>query len=85
MTLQSEIFEQPERLSTLLDDQRLASEKVAGTIRQRNIRWVFLAARGTSDNASWTTPEELTAAVLYLLSDAAATVNGARLPLYKSY
>jgi NAD(P)-dependent dehydrogenase (short-subunit alcohol dehydrogenase family) len=33
-------------------------------------------------NASWTTPEEFTAAILYLCSDAADTVNGARLPLF---
>ena len=37
------------------------------------------------DNASWTTPEELTAAILYLLSDAAGTVNGAKIPLFGSF
>ena len=36
----------------------------------------------TSKNANWTTPEEITAAVLYLCSDEARTVNGARIPLY---
>jgi NAD(P)-dependent dehydrogenase (short-subunit alcohol dehydrogenase family) len=36
------------------------------------------------DNTSWTTPEELTAAILYLLSDAAGTVNGAKIPLFGS-
>jgi glutamine---fructose-6-phosphate transaminase (isomerizing) len=51
VTLQSEIFEQPERLSALLSNQKETAEKIARTIRQRNIRWVFLAARGTSDNA----------------------------------
>ena len=51
MTLQSEIFEQPERLSALLTSQRQTAVKIAQTIRQRAIRWVFLAARGTSDNA----------------------------------
>ena len=51
MTLQSEIFEQPERLARLLQDQRAAVERVAGIVRQRHIRFVFLAARGTSDNA----------------------------------
>ncbi len=39
----------------------------------------------SADNASWTTPEELTAAVLYLLSDAAGTVNGAKIPLFGSF
>lgn len=51
MTLQSEIFEQPLCLAGLLDSQRKSVEEIARTIRQRNIRWVFLAARGTSDNA----------------------------------
>jgi NAD(P)-dependent dehydrogenase (short-subunit alcohol dehydrogenase family) len=37
------------------------------------------------DNAAWTTPEELTAGILYLLSDEAATVNGAKLPLFGSF
>ena len=37
------------------------------------------------DNTSWTTPEELTAAILYLLSDEAGTVNGAKIPLYGSF
>ncbi len=36
----------------------------------------------TPDNASWTTPEEIAAAVMYLCSDEARTVNGARIPLY---
>jgi NAD(P)-dependent dehydrogenase (short-subunit alcohol dehydrogenase family) len=35
----------------------------------------------SSSNASWSAPEELSAAVMFLLSDAAATVNGARLPM----
>ena len=34
--------------------------------------------------ASWTTPEEIAAAVLYLCSDEAGTVNGTRIPLYGS-
>ncbi|MGA7733379.1 MAG: SDR family oxidoreductase [Chloroflexia bacterium] len=33
-------------------------------------------------NASWTTPEEITAAILYLCSDEAHVVNGAHIPLY---
>lgn len=39
----------------------------------------------SADNAYWTTPEELTAAILYLLSDAAGTVNGAKIPLFGSF
>ncbi len=34
--------------------------------------------------ASWTTPEEIGAAILYLCSEQASVVNGARLPLYGS-
>jgi NAD(P)-dependent dehydrogenase (short-subunit alcohol dehydrogenase family) len=36
-------------------------------------------------NAWWSTPEELSAAVQYLLSDAAEVVNGARIPMHGSY
>jgi NAD(P)-dependent dehydrogenase (short-subunit alcohol dehydrogenase family) len=36
----------------------------------------------TPKNASWTTPEEIAAAILYLCSDEARVVNGARIPLY---
>ena len=36
----------------------------------------------TPDNASWTTPEEIAAAIMYLCSDEARVVNGARIPLY---
>ncbi|MDP3449382.1 MAG: SIS domain-containing protein, partial [Anaerolineaceae bacterium] len=51
MTLHSEIFEQPDRLSALLKDQRAAVQTVADEIRKRDVQFVFLAARGTSDNA----------------------------------
>jgi NAD(P)-dependent dehydrogenase (short-subunit alcohol dehydrogenase family) len=33
-------------------------------------------------NASWTTPEEISAAVAWLLSDGANVINGARIPLF---
>jgi NAD(P)-dependent dehydrogenase (short-subunit alcohol dehydrogenase family) len=36
----------------------------------------------TPKNASWTTPEEIAEVMLFLASDAAATINGARIPLY---
>lgn len=51
MTLFSEISEQPERIKSLLLAQRKNVEKLAGEIQKRDIRYVFLAARGTSDNA----------------------------------
>lgn len=51
MSLQSEIFEQPECLARLLENQRLNVEKIAEAVHSHDIRYVFLAARGTSDNA----------------------------------
>lgn len=51
MSLHTEILEQPERLGRLLEDQHDAVLKVADTIRKRSVKYVFLAARGTSDNA----------------------------------
>ena len=36
-------------------------------------------------NTIWTTPEELADAILFLLSDEAGTINGAKIPLYGSY
>ncbi|HEX6655946.1 MAG TPA: hypothetical protein VF153_07025, partial [Candidatus Limnocylindria bacterium] len=38
--------------------------------------------RPSTRNASWTTPEEIAEVMLMLASDAARTVNGARIPLY---
>ncbi len=51
MTLHSEIFEQPERLASMLENQKETVLKIAEEIRLRDIQYVFLAARGTSDNA----------------------------------
>jgi len=51
MTLHSEIFEQPARLASLLDQQKQTVIKIADAIRSRDIQYAFLAARGTSDNA----------------------------------
>ena len=51
MTLHSEIFEQPERLASLLDRQRQTVNEIAKAIQSRNVQYAFLAARGTSDNA----------------------------------
>lgn len=51
MSLYTEIFEQPDRLDALLSLQRNNVEKIAHEIRARDIQSIYLAARGTSDNA----------------------------------
>ena len=51
MSLHNEILEQPERLRNLLHHQRETAQKIAEAIRARAVKYVFLAARGTSDNA----------------------------------
>jgi glucosamine--fructose-6-phosphate aminotransferase (isomerizing) len=44
-------MEQPDRVNSLLEVQRSNVEHIAEEIKKRDIRYVFLAARGTSDNA----------------------------------
>lgn len=51
MSLHSEIMEQPVCLERLLSSQRKTVEEIAATIQSSDIHFVFLAARGTSDNA----------------------------------
>jgi glutamine---fructose-6-phosphate transaminase (isomerizing) len=51
MSLHSEIFEQPACLERLLKAQRDTVEEIAHAIQSQDIRFAFLAARGTSDNA----------------------------------
>lgn len=51
MSLYSEITEQPRRIKSLLSSQRKNAERIASTIQKHDIQYVFLAARGTSDNA----------------------------------
>jgi glucosamine--fructose-6-phosphate aminotransferase (isomerizing) len=51
MSLHSEISEQPACLERLLKSQRKTAEDIARAIQSRDIRFAFLAARGTSDNA----------------------------------
>ena len=51
MSLHSEISEQPTCLERLLKSQRKTVEDIARAIRSHDIRFAFLAARGTSDNA----------------------------------
>jgi len=50
--LYSEIAEQAEVLARLLTEERITVETIARAIRERNPRYVVLAARGTSDNAA---------------------------------
>ena len=51
MTLFTEIAEQPERILALLTSQKKMVAHIAALIQERDIQYVFLAARGTSDNA----------------------------------
>ncbi len=51
MGLKEEIFEQPETLQRLLDTRMAHVRHIARAIRRRKVNYVFLAARGTSDNA----------------------------------
>ena len=51
MNLHSEILEQPERLAALLKNQKQVVIKIARAIHKQNAQYVFLAARGASDNA----------------------------------
>lgn len=49
MSLYTEIFEQPNRLDALLSLQRKNVEMIAQEIRIRDIKSIYLAARGTSE------------------------------------
>ena len=51
MAILTEIHEQPGRLAQLLKNQRSVVEQIAAEIQQHDIRFVFLVARGSSDNA----------------------------------
>jgi glucosamine--fructose-6-phosphate aminotransferase (isomerizing) len=51
MSLYSEITEQPERINSLLASQKKLVVQIAAAIQEREVQYVFLAARGTSDNA----------------------------------
>ncbi len=51
MSLKSEIFEQPDVLGRLFADRMSDVKEIAGEISNSDIAYIFLAARGTSDNA----------------------------------
>ncbi|RIK42881.1 MAG: glucosamine--fructose-6-phosphate aminotransferase [Chloroflexi bacterium] len=50
--LSREIYEQPQVLRTFLEQEQPAVQTLADAIRSREIHYVFIAARGTSDNAA---------------------------------
>ena len=52
MSLKSEIFEQPAVLERLLQTQAVPARDIARTIRSRDVHWVLIAARGSSDHAA---------------------------------
>jgi glutamine---fructose-6-phosphate transaminase (isomerizing) len=52
MSLFSEIFEQPAILRNLIRTQKEKVDEIASEIHKRDLSFVFLAARGTSDNAA---------------------------------
>ncbi|MBS1251517.1 MAG: Glutamine--fructose-6-phosphate aminotransferase [isomerizing] [Anaerolineales bacterium] len=47
-----EIHEQPDVLRALIDQEAAHIRRIAGRLREREIRHVVIAARGTSDNAA---------------------------------
>jgi len=51
MSLRDEIFEQPEALRRVLEIQAQPVREIATRIRDKDPSFVYLAARGTSDNA----------------------------------
>ncbi len=51
MGLKEDILEQPETWQRLLDTQVESVKRIARAIRQREVNYVFLAARGSSDHA----------------------------------
>ncbi len=52
MSLMSEIREQPDVLERLLREQLDPVREIARVVRDRNVHTVFVAARGSSDNAA---------------------------------
>jgi len=52
MSLITEIFEQPDCLRNLIQNQRSTALEIAEAIRKYDVHHVLLAARGTSDNAA---------------------------------
>ncbi len=51
MSLKDEIFEQPAVLKRLIEDQLPLVQDIAQSLQHQDIDYIFLAARGSSDNA----------------------------------
>jgi NAD(P)-dependent dehydrogenase (short-subunit alcohol dehydrogenase family) len=74
-----------EALMMTLANELAGSHVTANALRVKTIDVEHARDRQpTSANRSWTTPEEIVAALLYLCSDEGQAVNGARIPLYGS-
>ncbi|HOC23066.1 MAG TPA: SDR family oxidoreductase [Anaerolineaceae bacterium] len=72
-----------ETLMLTLAEELKHTGVTANVLRVRSIDVEHKREREPSPkNASWTTPDEIAAALLYLCSDEANRVNGARIPLY---
>lgn len=52
MSLRSEIFEQPKILQNLLEQQWATIQAITEDLQARELDYIFMAARGTSDNAA---------------------------------
>jgi NAD(P)-dependent dehydrogenase (short-subunit alcohol dehydrogenase family) len=74
-----------ETLMLTLAEEFKGTGVTANVLRVRSIDVEHERDRQPSPKTtSWTTPEEIAAAILYLCSDEAGVVNGARIPLYGS-
>lgn len=51
MSISKEIYEQPEVIARFLNTQRKHAESIAAALAQRSFDYIFLVARGSSDNA----------------------------------
>jgi NAD(P)-dependent dehydrogenase (short-subunit alcohol dehydrogenase family) len=74
-----------EALISTLANELSGSRVTASVLRVKTIDVEHERERQpTPANRSWTTPEEIVAALLYLCTDDGQAVNGARIPLYGS-
>lgn len=74
-----------ETLILTLAEELKGTSVTANILRVRTIDVDHEKERNPSaKNASWTTPEEIAAAIAYLVSEESSSVNGARIPLYGS-